>query len=198
MRLNVGSGNIPLPGYTNIDKYYYPGSTHPGMNLEDGKIWNTKMYPDSPWLYGDAAKLDFPNETFDEIIMVHVLEHLSMNDGNQAIGEAIRVLKTGGFLEIEVPDLTIACLLLPTVHITQDQNNADWFKIMGLLYGSQGSEGEGQFHLCGYSKEYLRFRMTEHHLDRIEEIPVGFGHGTRIGLGKPEPAYNFRLRGYKK
>lgn len=195
-KLNIGCGNIPLLGYINIDKYYYPGSIHSGMNLEDGKTWNM-TYPDSPWIYGDAVKLDFSNETFDEVIMVHCLEHLSMNKGNEAIGEAVRVLKKGGFLEIEVPNLTVACELFLKSNISLDGNNDFWFKAMGLLYGSKGDEGEGQFHLCGYSKEYLKFRMEEHHLTNITEIPVGFGHGTRIGLGKGEPVFDFRLKGYK-
>lgn len=194
-RLNVGCGNVPLPGYINIDKYYYPGSTHPGMNFEDGLTWN-KEYPDSPWSYGDAAKLDFPNEEFDEVIVVHCLEHLSMNAGNDCLRECARVLKKGGVLEVEVPDLTRACDLFLNVHISHEKNNADWMRIMGLLYGSQGGEGEGQFHLCGYSKEYLKFRFNEHGFINIEEIPVGFGHGTREG-GHGEPEYDFRIRGYK-
>jgi len=194
--LNVGSGNVPLPGFINIDKYYYPGSTHPGMNLEDGKTWHQE-YPDSPWLYGDIVKLDFPNEYFDKVIAVHVIEHISMNDGNKAIGEMFRVLKKGGIVEIETPDLTKACELFLNVHISNEKNNADWFRFMGLLYGSQGAEGEGQFHLCGYSKEYLKFRMVEHGFVNIEEIPVGFGHGTREG-GHGEPEFDFRLRGVKQ
>ncbi len=153
--LSAGCGNVPLPGYINIDKYYYPGSTHSGMNLEDGKTWNTD-YPDSPWLYGDMTKLDFHDGEFDRVIAVHAIEHLSMDNGNQAIGEMFRVLKKGGELEIETPDLTKACQMFLNVHISNDKNNADWFRIMGLLYGSQGAEGEGQFHLCGYSKEYLK------------------------------------------
>lgn len=194
-KLNIGCGNVPLPGYTNIDKYYYPGSEHAGMNKEDGETWNTE-YPDSLWLYGDAEELGIPSEEFDEVIIVHCLEHMSMNAGNNALKEAIRVLKKGGTLEIEVPDLTRSCELFAQVHITPGGDNKLWFRVMGSLYGSQGNEGEGQYHLCGYSKEYLTFRMKEHGLTNIEEIPVGMGHGTREG-GHAEPDYDFRLRGIK-
>src|SRR3989304_4786380 len=108
VQASVGCGNVPLPGFINIDKYYYPGSTHPGMNLEDGKTWNIE-HPDSPWLYGDMVKLDFKNEEFDRAIVVHALEHLSMEDGNRAIEQMVRVLKKGGVLEIETPDLVKTC-----------------------------------------------------------------------------------------
>ena len=115
--LCAGCGNVPLPKFINIDKYYYPGSTHPGMNLEDGKTWNIE-YPDSPWLYGDMVKLDFEDGYFDKVIAVHALEHLSMNDGNRAIGEMFRVLRKGGIVEIELPDLTKACQLFLNAHIS--------------------------------------------------------------------------------
>ena len=190
-KLNAGCGNIPLIGYTNIDKYYCPGSTNKNLNKELARTWNSEHF-DSPWIYGDIAELEFENEEFDEIIIVHALEHLSMNDGNKAIGEAIRVLKKGGFLEIEVPDLIKACEYLPKVHIKKNGDNELWFRIMGLFYGTTGSDGEGQFHLCGYSKEYLKYKMEEHKLINITEIPVGFGHG------KPEPQFDFRMRGYKE
>ena len=160
------------------------------LNKELAKTWNTE-YPDSLWIYGDISKLEFRSEEFDEIIIVHALEHLSMEKGNDALREAVRVLKHGGFLEVEVPNLTTACELFLKAHITFEWDNTPWFRIMGLLYGTTGSDGEGQFHLCGYSKEYLIYRMKEHKLINITEIPVGFGHG------RPEPQFDFRLRGYK-
>lgn len=191
-RLNVGCGNIPLEGYVNFDKCYYPGTDNPLVNKKLAATWNTD-HPDSPWMYGDAVNVGnmFPAETFDEIIIVHTLEHLSMNDGNQVIAKCANLLKPGGFLEVEVPDLLKACDLAKEVHIVKGQNNSQWFRVMGLFNGTDGTDGEGQYHLCAYTQEYLRFRMDEHKLTNIEEIPVGLGHG------RPEPQYNFRLRGYK-
>lgn len=194
-KLNIGCGNVPLVGYTNVDKYYYPGSPAP---LNDNLLaanWNTD-HPDSPWIYGDAVKLDLPSDSFDEVMMVHCLEHLSMEDGNLAIQQAHRVCKSGGFVEIELPDLLKACQLMQEVHVTPTGNNQPWHRVMGLLYGTTGMDGEGQFHLCGYTKEYLRFKMEERGFMNVEEIPVGFGHGNNEG-GVAEPQYDFRMRGYK-
>lgn len=186
MKLNVGCGNIPLEGYLNIDKFYYPGCGDKFLNEKLAKEFKGE------WKYGDAETLEgLPNDHFDEVILVHVVEHLSMGAGNQAIKNAVRVLKPNGFIEIEVPDLEVACALLPIAHIRKEQPNHFWFRVMGLLYGDTGVQGEGQYHLCGYTKEYLKFRMEEHGLKNIKEIPVGFGHG------RPEPEYDFRLRGFK-
>lgn len=195
MRLNIGCGNVPLKGYLNVDKYYYPGSSAPLNDNKLAETWN-KDNPDSIWSYGDATKLEFMNDSFDEVMMVHCIEHLSMEDGNLAIKEAHRVLKPGGKLEIETPDLLKACQLMQEVHVTQDGNNQPWHRVMGLLYGTTGMDGEGQFHLCGYTKEYMRFKLEERGFKEIEEIPVGFGHGNNEA-GHPEPEYDFRMKAIK-
>ena len=190
MKLNVGAGNMPLEGFINEDLCYYPGTENPRVNKKLAETWNDD-HPDSPWQYGDATKMRYPDNTFDEILCVHTLEHVNMNDGNQMIAKMARMLKPGGFLEIEVPDLIKACKLVPEEHIILGEDNTRWFRVMGLFNGTTGEDGEGQYHLCMYTQEYLRFRMEEHGLKDIEEIEVGFGHG------RPEPEFNMRLKGYK-
>jgi len=192
VKLNVGAGNVPLIGYTNVDKYYYPRSKRPLLDKALAKTWN-KDHPDSPWLYGDMVDLKFPSDYFDEVMLVHVLEHGSMEDGNRAIEQAARVCKPGGKVEIEVPDLRRACeRIVNNIEV----NTPYWYRTMGLIHGTTGMDGEGQFHLCGYTKEYLRFKMEERGLKDIHEIPVGFGHGNNQ-QGHPEPEYDFRLIGTK-
>jgi predicted SAM-dependent methyltransferase len=107
------------------------------------------------------------------------------------------VLKPGGTVEIEVPDLTRACELFLQVHVTPDGNNQPWHRVMGLLYGTTGGDGEGQFHLCGYSQEYLAFKLDERGFKNIEVIPVGFGHGDDTEHGHGEPEYDFRMKATK-
>ena len=179
-------------GYMNVDKFYYPGSPYPLTDYALAKIWNTDNF-ESPWALGDMLNLSFPNEFFDEIIMVHALEHVSMDDGNLAIKEMARVCKPGGSVEIEVPDLLVSCKLMQESKIDTPQ----WYRVMGLLHGTSGIDGKGQFHLCGYSKDYLKLKMSQHGFVDIVEIPVGFGHGNSQE-GHPEPQYDFRLKGVKK
>lgn len=192
--LNIGCGNVPITGWINTDKYYYPGSPNPLTDQREIDKWVDTE--DSKWIYGDATTLDFPSDTFDQVMLIHVLEHLDMEKGTQAIAEAHRVLKLGGVLEIELPDLLIACELMPTVHVTETGDNQPWHRVMGLLYGTTGSDGEGQYHMCGYTKEYLRFKLEERGFIKIEEIDVGFGHGNSEE-GHPEPQFDFRMRATK-
>ena len=196
MKLNSCCGNVPLKGYRNIDKYYYPGSPYILTDQKAVEAWEQDIGSGSYWGYGDATKLEFESDYFDEVIMVHGLEHLDMGQGSLAIMEAYRVLKPGGSLEIEVPDLLKACALMPTVHVTPTGDNQPWHRVMGLLYGTDGTDGAGQYHLCGYTQEYLRFKLEERGFKEIEEVPVGYGHGNDEE-GHAEPQYDFRLRGVK-
>lgn len=193
-KANLGCGNVPLVGYTNVDKYYYPYSLAPLNDNALGDVWDS-LHPESPWIYGDIVSLELPSDYYDEVIAVHVIEHLSMEDGNRAVKEMARICKPGGFVEIETPDLITACRLM--IEADNEVDSQHWYRVMGLLHGTTGMDGEGQFHLCGYSRRYLYKVMTDHGLKNIEEIPVGFGHGNN-DAGHPEPQYDFRLRGYKK
>jgi SAM-dependent methyltransferase len=50
---------------------------------------------------GDAQRLPFPNEVFDQVIASEVLEHVP--DDSVAMSELTRVLKPGGVLAVTVP-----------------------------------------------------------------------------------------------
>lgn len=197
MKLNIGCGNVPLKGWVNVDKFYYPSSAAPQLDHSLVERWEDTE--ESKWLYGDAIDLPFPDDTFDEVMIIHCLEHLDMEQGNLAIKSAHRVLKPGGTFDVELPDLLKACELMPTVHITETGDNQPWHRVMGLLYGAVGEEhgGKGQYHLCGYTKEYLRFKLEERGFRDIKELPVGFGHGEDTEHGHGEPQFDFRMQGIK-
>ncbi len=77
VRLNIGAGDIALPGFTPIDKK---------LGHEAG---NLKEYADG---------------TVDEIYASHVLEHFPAAFVSGVVTEWCRVLKPGGRLRIGVPD----------------------------------------------------------------------------------------------
>ncbi len=76
LRLNLGSGKMEIPGYTNIDR-------------KDGK---------------EAYPLDCPDESADVIRASHILEHFGFREVHNVVRDWVRVLKPGGLLKIGVPD----------------------------------------------------------------------------------------------
>lgn len=188
-KLNIGCGNLPIDGYINVDKYYYPDSPWPLTNQKRVVEWKGHEHV-GEWIYGDVLKLPFDSNNFDEVNMSHLIEHLSMEEGNLAIMEACRVLKTGGFLDIACPDLKKACEeYLKVEYQPGPVDNSHWYYVMGMIYGTSGKDGEGQFHHCGYSRQYLKLRMEIRGLKDIVEIPGALYHKAE---------FNFCLRGYKR
>jgi predicted SAM-dependent methyltransferase len=83
-KLAVGCGYKPTPGYVRVD-------INPNI-------------PDLDWC-GDAADtMPWPDETFDEISAVDILEHIPYTRTMDALKEWARLLKPGGRLFIQTPD----------------------------------------------------------------------------------------------
>lgn len=84
-KLNLGSGGRPLEGYVNVD-----------------------ISPDAPKvnIVHDLDKMPWPfdDESIDEIVMSHCLEHLE--DHNAAMREIHRILKPGALSVVTVPHFT--------------------------------------------------------------------------------------------
>jgi len=78
IRLNLGSGELPLAGYVNIDR-------------KTGR----EAYP-LPYL---------PDGSVSEVRAAHVLEHFGFLEVPSVLREWVRVLQVGGWLRIAVPDL---------------------------------------------------------------------------------------------
>lgn len=105
MRLNIGSHNIKLEGFLNVDI----------LPLE-----NVDIICDitrTPWYFSDNNETNrvllqedqevpantIEDNSVDEIVMVEVLEHISFHDTAKVLREIYRVLKPGGKLHIQVP-----------------------------------------------------------------------------------------------
>ena len=79
IKLNLGSGGVDLPGYTNIDR------------ATGGEAYPLKDYADN---------------SVGEIRASHLLEHFSHTQTAVVLAEWVRALKPGGLLKIAVPNFT--------------------------------------------------------------------------------------------
>lgn len=82
LKLNVGCGEVKLPGWVNID-------IEPGADL----------------VIDIRKGLPFDDSSVDFIYSEHVLEHLTFEEGEKILREFYRCLKIGGVLRIAMPDL---------------------------------------------------------------------------------------------
>jgi len=177
MKLNLGCGNMPLHDWKNIDKYYYPGTAE--MHPEHGTP------EDYDWEQGDFTDLSkFEDNSVDRVNICHALEHVSIEDARKTLGEIYRVLKTGGDVEIEVPDLE-------KIFFAFSVGVFSYEEMLDLVYGGRDSNVYWGGHFCGFTPNILRDQMEQFGFKNITIEAVGFG------TSKGEPDRNFRLRGIK-
>lgn len=98
IKLNVGGGQVKIPGYTNID-------------IEDGIRMD---------------RLPYPDESVDEVYASHVLEHVPHWENASTLREWKRVLKPGGVLKIAVPDIGRIQREVADVNRTPTHMMDDW------------------------------------------------------------------------
>lgn len=178
IRLNLGCGGRPRPGYINVDmdsleelKARYPFQDFPeGIEIHDYDILN----------------LPFPDGSATEIRADSLVEHLSFVEEPKFFYEVKRLLKRGGLFQFSTPDFeeTIRVWLAAKDEWKEFYRNdpeaiakqhwfghysysteSRWGYLMAMIFGSQN--GAGQFHRNGYSVAKIRAILD--HLDFEEQ-----------------------------
>jgi len=152
MKLHLGCGSKIKDGYVNIDKYVHL----PGVQQFD--------------------ILDLPcaDESVEEILSEHLVEHICFKEEEVFWRECFRVLKPGGKLITETPDMEWLCSQFlrsedffndfykvgSNDHYFGNQLaiNQRWGIITTYFFGNQN--GDGQFHQNGYTEQKL-IRIAE-------------------------------------
>ena len=122
LNLNFGAGTSRKADYINVD--YYTDA--------DIKVDLSKPLP-------------WQDNEVDNIIAVHVIEHFTRAEWENASKEWVRILKPGGVIEIYCPDI-----LAVAKSFVRDPD--DKYTMM-QIYGLQAHPGE--FHKNGFTAESL-------------------------------------------
>jgi hypothetical protein len=130
IKMNLGCGFDLRPGWMNIDLH--------GQH--------------NPDLVCDATYLQpIEDNVASYVLAQDILEHIHRDRCISTLQEWNRVLKTGGLIEIRVPDvLAIARLMREPQSDTLEGHR----KMLHCLFGTQGYEGD--FHLNGFTERSLR------------------------------------------
>ncbi len=87
MKLNVGCGGRRLPGYTGVDAVQRPGAD----------------------IVAPAHAIPLPDGCADDVMAIHLVEHVHPWEVPALLAEWFRLLKPGGRLALELPDLIKCC-----------------------------------------------------------------------------------------
>ena len=87
LKLNVGCGGRRIVGYTGVDAVERPAAD----------------------VVAPANKLPFEDQSAEEVMAIHVVEHILPWEVPETLNEWFRVLKPGGKLVLEMPDIIKCC-----------------------------------------------------------------------------------------
>jgi len=131
MKLNLGCGNLRIEGYIGVD-------------FRETKASDLIMDLTEP--------LEFKNNSIDEVLCAHVIEHLVKADGINLLREIHRILKPDSVLHLHLPliDYLIENCYRPDM---------DHFQLISILYGIQRYKGD--YHKYGYTTKTISALLAE-------------------------------------
>jgi len=102
---------------------------------------------------GDVTKgLPFNNESFDEVLMIHVIEHIKRNYHSFVLGEIWRVLKLNSRLIMGFPDF-IECAKA----FIENRHGRRWELYNFCIFGRQ--DGEGDYHVSAIEQQDITDKL---------------------------------------
>jgi ubiquinone/menaquinone biosynthesis C-methylase UbiE len=129
MKLNLGCGKKYLETFTNVDVQHIEGAKCPDVLC-------------------DLKALPFKDDSADEILSVHVVEHFFRWEVGPLLREWWRVLKPGGKMVLELPDVLKAARNLLA---GMGDQMAMW-----PLYGDDTLKDPYMCHKYGWSEQTLK------------------------------------------
>lgn len=151
IKLNIGCGDRHWDGFINID------IGRPGM----------KKQPD---IQAQVNNLPLPCNSCDEVHAIHVLEHVHRWEVGETVREWVRVLRPGGLLVVECPDLDKIAINLfsylnadkPERRVLHDGRTVDVVQdCKAGLFGDMSSTDKNMVHKWCFQQTELEGIMLE-------------------------------------
>lgn len=158
MKINFGCGARVLDGYYNIDAVHDPNAPRDPELVEALRFDGARLINPLPLADGCA----------DEVMAIHVFEHVYRWEADPLLDEFRRLLKPRGMLVLELPNLRKCCeniLSGRTVGAGKHPNQAGLWG----LYGDDRLQSPFMCHRFGYTPETLRVILEQHGFLDVEE-----------------------------
>ena len=153
MKLNVCCGKRILPDWTNVDIVDVGGK---------------------PDILADAREIPLDDGCADEIMCIHGVEHFHPWEAEDLFKEWFRLLKPGGKLVVELPNIRKCCDNL--IRNRPSPKHPDQFTLWGL-YGDPREKNPYMAHKWGWEPNTLTEVMTRHGFVSIIETETQW-HAT--------------------
>lgn len=156
MKLNLGCGDKILPGYLNVDVAASRSGKRPDVlcDLHD-------LVP-------------FEDGVADEILAVHVVEHFWRWEVVAVLREWVRVLRPGGTMILECPNLESACREFLADPDRASGPGQEGQRSMWVFYGDPAWRDPLMVHRWGYTPNSLAGVMAEAGLVNLRQEPAQF------------------------
>jgi SAM-dependent methyltransferase len=156
MKLNLGCGDKILPGYVNVDVAHERAGKQPDVICDVRSLEN------------------FENNYADEILAVHVVEHFWRWEVESILKEWVRVLKPGGKMILECPNLKSACEELLRNPEMAALPGPEGQRAMWVFYGDPRWTDPLMVHRWGYTPLSLAQIMHLAGLVELRQEPAQF------------------------
>lgn len=155
-RLNLGCGDKILPGYVNVDVAESRAGKRPDVLCDLHRL------------------TPFEDGSVDEILSVHVVEHFWRWEVLDVLKEWVRVLRPGGKMILECPNLIAACEEFLKNPDVASGPGGEGQRTMWVFYGDPAWRDPLMIHRWGYTPTSLARVMQEAGLVNVRQEPAQF------------------------
>lgn len=174
MRLNLGCGDKPLEGHVNVDVAPSRLGKHPDVICDVRRL------------------APFRDDSAEEILAVHVVEHFWRWEVTDILRDWTRVLQPGGKMILECPNLISACQELLKNPLAAAGPGPEGQRSMWVFYGDPKWQDPLMTHRWAYTPHSLAQVMAQAGLVQLRQEPAQFKlrepRDMRITGVKPVPA----------
>ena len=170
MKINVGCGHRVLDGWTNVDAVISPRAPRP------------------PEIISNALTIPLPDGCADTVMAIHLFEHFYRWEAPKALAEWARLLKPGGLLIMEMPDLVKCAKNLLAGH--RASKHPEQMHMWGL-YGDPREADPWMVHRWGWTYATVKPVLLEAGFESAAERITEFHSVGRL-------ARDFRVEARKR
>lgn len=150
LRVEIGSGAFPSPGYVHVD------ANRSARHVEH---------------IATASSLPFADGTVEELLAIHILEHVHASALLPTLREWRRVLRPGGFAQIHVPDA--ATVFAAFLDSPPEHKWTVMIPIFGMTSHARYGQPDGvdlERHHVVYDFALLERVLLDAGFDRVEDV----------------------------